>query len=261
MNKRQLKEIRQWFHGYVETFHTHDGCLPAALELKLHHSTRVASESRGISEALKWTHDERNSSEALGLLHDVGRFSQHAEFKTFSDAASVDHGERGWLVTTQSAILAPLATEERQAILEGIRYHNRRRIPEKMSSASLPYIKLIRDADKLDIFHIVLESVKHDGFQDLPKMLPFINLDPAPTPMIIQEIRGGQSCSMEHVRTLGDFLLMQASWIYDLNYPATMQRLIDRDILAKLLSHVKGDHSISDLSHHLQKEARSRINS
>ena len=259
MKESSLKEIRQWFHRYVESFYTPDGCLTAALQLKLHHSTRVAGEARGISKDLTWSRDEQNTSEVLGLLHDVGRFSQHAEFKTFSDAASVDHGQRGWVVATESAILDPLVTEERQAILDGIRYHNRRRIPEELTPASLPYVKLIRDADKLDIFHIVLESMNRDGFRDLPKMLPFITLDAAPTSTTLKELRGGQSCSLAHVKTLGDFLLMQASWIYDLNYAATIQRLIERNILAELLSHVKGDSTISTLSHHLQQEAKRLI--
>ena len=69
------------------------------------------------------------------------------------------------------------------------------------------------------------------GLQSLPGMLPQVVLDGSVNPAIVHEIQTRQSCSITEVRSLADFLLMQLSWIYDLNYSATFHQIINRNIM------------------------------
>ena len=231
MNNSQLQEIKEWFTRYTRTYASVDERFRPPLQLKVDHSKRVAENARWLAKNLGWNSSETNRAEALGWLHDIGRFSQFAEFGTFMDATSVNHGERGWEVVQEAEILFPLKIEEQKALLDGIRYHNAKAEPDPLTEESLRFLKLIRDADKLDIFHIVLASVQRDGFQDLPGMLPQVVLDGPVSQKIVCEIQTHRSCSITHVRSLADFLLMQLSWIYDLNYSASFRRIIDRNII------------------------------
>ena len=234
MNNLQLQEIKEWFESYTGTFASGDGRFLPPLQLKVDHSQRVADNARQLAEDLGWTPSEANRAEALGWLHDVGRFSQFAEFGTFTDATSVNHGERGWEIVQKSGMLSALESSEQSVLLDGIRYHNAKTEPDHLNEENLRFLKLIRDADKLDIFHFVLASVRKDGFQELPKMLPQVVLNGTVNPWIIHEIQTHRSCSITEVKSLADFLLMQLCWIYDLNYSASFRQIIERKIIDHL---------------------------
>ncbi len=249
MTDLQLNKITDWFTRYTRTFASSDGCFHPPLQLKVDHSQRVADNARQLARDLGWNPSEANRAEALGWLHDVGRFSQFAEFGTFTDATSVNHGERGWEIVREDGILSPLTTEEQNALLDGIRHHNAKTEPDHLDEESLRFLKLIRDADKLDIFHIVLTSIQRDGFQDLPGMLPQVELKGSANPKVIHEIQTRRTCSIMEVRSLVDFLLMQLSWIYDLNYSASFRQIIDRDIIDDLERELPRDHRIEQIVH------------
>ncbi len=238
MTDLQLQGTVDWFVGYTQTFASGDGRFHPPLQLKVAHSKRVADNARKLAVDLGWNPAEANGAEALGWLHDIGRFSQFAEFGTFTDATSINHGERGWEIIQKAGILSMLQPSEQKILLAGIRYHNAKTEPDHLNKESLRFLKLIRDADKLDIFHIVLDSVKKDGFQDLPGMLPQVNLAASLSPKVLREVQKHRSCSIEDVRSLEDFLLMQLSWIYDLNYPAALELVSERGMVGRIEQHL-----------------------
>ena len=62
---------------------------------KQEHSLRVMRISEEIAKRLNWKKEEIEIATLIGLLHDIGRFEQYQEFKTFHDSRSVDHGDLG----------------------------------------------------------------------------------------------------------------------------------------------------------------------
>ena len=236
MNSEQLAEIKSWFTGYLQSFAPEGETIHPMLELKVRHSERVAEEARGLAADLGWPESEQNTAEALGMLHDIGRFPQFAEYGTFSDAVSVDHGECGWSVAERAPVLAALPSPERQQILAGIRHHNARAMPDDLPRDDLRFLELIRDADKLDVFQVVLEAVRRDGFRDLPEMLPHVTLERSCSPQVIEDVRNRRCCSLNDLRSLGDFLVMQLSWVSDINTLPALRRIRDRRIVSQILS-------------------------
>ncbi|VGO19907.1 HD domain-containing protein [Pontiella sulfatireligans] len=255
MNSLQLRGIANWFSGYVNSFSAKDGTLSPPLQLKEEHSKRVADNARQLAGDLGWSPEKGNAAEALGWLHDVGRFSQFSEFGTFSDANSINHGVRGWEVVRKSGILCAFAREEQEALLDGIRYHNVKTIPDSLAEQSMRFTQLVRDADKLDIYRIVLDSVELDGFQELPSMLPQIDLKRPANPKLIYDIVVCRCCSIEDVHSLADFLLMQLAWIYDLNYPETFRLIAERNIIGKLERQLPDDRKIHEIVHEIRRFA------
>jgi hypothetical protein len=244
MNPQSLDQIRTWVAGYVDGFRQASASLPPALALKLEHSRYVAENARDIARDLGWDAEDVCTAEALGWLHDVGRFSQFAEFGHFHDATSVDHGRRGLEIIQESDILALLPENRRRCLMEGIRHHNARTIPATLTPACLPLLKLIRDADKLDIYRVVSEGLARDGFRDLADMWPHVDLQGPVNPLILHDIRTRHTGDVAHVRSLSDFLLLQASWICGLNYVPTLKRVRGRGILETIAAHLPDDPAV-----------------
>lgn len=258
MNRQQLRTIVDWFHSYVETFFV-DGAMPAPLRLKVEHSEWVAHNARQLAEDLEWSPEQTNCAEALGWLHDVGRFSQFAEFGTFSDAHSINHGERGWEIVRENRILRALAPDDQDTLLDGIRNHNVKIVPGSLGIRSLQFTKLIRDADKLDIYRVVLDSIHRDGFQELPSMLPQIDLQGPVNASVVHEIVEHRYCSLENVYSLSDFLLMLLSWIHDLNYEASFRQIVDRNIIGELEQLLPEDRPCKNVVHAIRRFTKSKL--
>ena len=246
MKTEELSKIENWFKAYIRTLPHNNGDMHPFLKLKVEHSKRVAKDTRCLAQDIDWPLSDVNVAETLGLLHDIGRFSQLIEFGTFDDAESVNHGERGWNIITQSNVLSSLSNRDQKRILDGVHYHNSKMISEHLDNESLPFVKLIRDADKLDIFRVVQDAVQRDGFQELSEMLPQVTLDGPINPKVIKELNTHNSCSIGDIKSLADFLLMQLSWFYDINYAPTFQRIVQRNLISNIAEKLPQDNKALD---------------
>lgn len=237
MKHDDLEAIRGAFDAYALRHAGLDGVLHPVQELKRAHSRRVAEEARAIAVELDWPAGELNAAEALGWLHDVARFPQYARFRTLEDRRSFDHGAHGADVVTQAGWLdgIGLAPALRDAILDGIRWHNRKTMPDGLPEDSLRFLRLIRDADKLDILRVIGEALRDNRLRDYPELLFNIALDGPPSADLAEEILTTRVGSYERVRSWADMTLIRLTWIHDVNYDATLRRLRERGWLAEIV--------------------------
>ena len=137
--------------------------------LKISHSCRVA----GISERIAASLSSANVDFAwlLGLLHDTGRFEQITKYGTFKDALSVDHAELGADILFRDGLFRNFVTEsspEIEKISEtAIRLHNKLKVPENLGKETELYTKILRDADKVDIFRVLTEPPYDEIYRNL----------------------------------------------------------------------------------------------
>jgi len=238
MNTEDLKHIRTWFDGYVNNLFGEKESHPACINLKVEHTQRVAENAHQIAEETGWNPGDILTGEALGWLHDVGRFAQFSEYGHFHDATSVNHGECGSGIVQEADILSSLSEGTRHCLLEGIRHHNARTIPVKISEDCLPYLKLIRDADKLDIYRVVLEHLQKDGFQELKNMWPHVDLRGPVSPKVLESAQKEKNGATADIQSLADFLLLQISWVYELHYAPTLKSIAQQGILDDLAAYL-----------------------
>lgn len=236
MTKEEQDSLQTWFELYTDRFRDKDGGLHPLLELKRCHSLRVAGNARCIAEALRFSLSERCLAETAGLLHDVGRFTQFVRYGSYRDSDTVDHGAEGRRVLEEQKRSLLPDPADRELILCVVEYHNRKQtdIPNGLSPEKTRFLSLIRDADKLDIMELVLRAVVLDGFQDLREMLPHIRLCRELSPGVLAEAAKTGSVSNGNLTTLSDFLVMMATWCYDMNYPPTRRLAIKRGILPRI---------------------------
>jgi hypothetical protein len=236
MTKEEQDSLQTWFEHYTNRFRDQDGVLHPLLELKRCHSLRVAGNARFIADALKFPKSERRLAETAGLVHDAGRFTQFAQHGSFRDADAVDHGAEGRRVLEAQNLSFLPDPGDRERLLCVVEYHNRKQtdIPPGLSPGQDRLLRLIRDADKLDIMDLVLRAVASGGFQDLPRMLPHIRLRRKLSPGVLTEAAKTRSVSNGNLSPLADFLVMMATWCYDINYPPTRRLTVQRDILPRI---------------------------
>ncbi len=236
MTKQKYISLQRWFDRYVDGFREPNGLLPAALELKYCHSRRVAENARLIAEGLDLAPAEILLAEGCGLVHDIGRFPQYAIYGSFRDADTVDHGIAGRQTMEKEGLPLLIDAGDWLRMACAVEYHNRKKtdIPEDIQENERRFLNIIRDADKLDIMDIVTQSVARDGFRELPDMLPHISLNRELTPLVMEEVLKIKTVSIGSLRTVADFLVMLASWFYDLNYAPSRSLAAKNHILERI---------------------------
>jgi len=255
MTGKEYSALRAWFEDYAAGFGENGG-LPPMLELKRLHSLRVAENAGLLANGLG--RGKAPLVQAAGLLHDVGRFSQFRTYGSFRDADTVDHGAEGRKVLQERASGLFRDPREGECLFAAVEFHNRRTedIPS-LEENSAALLGLLRDADKLDIIEVVLDSVAADGFQDLPAMLPHIGLGRELTPGLLAKAAAGEGLYSSELRTVADMLLLAASWFYDLNSPAAHRLAARRGLLPRLRRELPATEEVNLFFSELERESKS----
>jgi len=235
MNSRQSRAVHRWFHQYVDSIRPTDDKIKTFIDLKREHSLIVAGTCRSFAGEMEWTPDEQLTAGVTGLLHDIGRFSQLVEFRTFDDDGSIDHGERGYRLMKENGVLSTLSEHDRTGILLGIRHHNSRYIPPLLDESVSRYLKLVRDADKLDIIRVIYHYIKNGMLEEHPEITLNIDLDGPVTPEALEQVRNGETITYGNIKSLADFALAQLAWFYDINYPPAFRSARDRRVIDQII--------------------------
>jgi len=237
MNQRHLEKFRAWFDDYVAGFYGDDPYVNANLKLKEDHSRRVCDEMQYLANELSLGPNQSRIAQALALFHDIGRFEQFAKHRTYNDWVSVDHSLLGVQILQKTNVLAEIPEREKEIIEKAIEYHGLKELPGGLNGDLLLFSRLIRDADKLDIFYVV---VKYYGeYKKNPENF-MLQLEFPDTPQcsaeVIEAVLDGRRIGYEQLNTLNDMRLLQLGWVYDVNFTATLKRIKQREFL-KTIAH------------------------
>ena len=213
MTAADLTQLETFFAGYTRRFADADGRLHPMQQLKLDHSRRVAANAERIMAVEGWTEEQVLLGRACALLHDVGRFSQYAEFGVFEDHKTIDHAVRGVEVLQAEGVLAALLAAERETILVAVRHHNVRELSPAIPAAEAGFVHLVRDSDKLDIFRVLEDAIREGHLEDHPEIAWSLPERGAANPEILAAIGAGRTVSYQMVRSLCDFVLIQVGWL------------------------------------------------
>ena len=233
-----------WFESYVSGYC--NGSDDENIILKRDHSRRVCSDIQLIATSLKCSAQQQRLAAVVGLLHDIGRFEQYRHWGTFADARSTSHAALGVEVLQQEPILQSFSPEEQHLVITAVRHHSALHLPAELDAEERFYCQLIRDADKLDIFKVVTdyyadeESVNTTIELDLPKTDGY-------TPAVYQQVLQGDNVDYREIRNLNDFKLMQAGWVYALNFAPTLQLVKQRGYIDKLRAALPPDAALDEL--------------
>ncbi len=224
-------EFRNWFDQYVAGFTARGAAPPDVVKnvrLKKDHSERVVQEILLIAEGLGLDEKARRLAAVMALFHDIGRFEQYARYRTFVDNKSENHAALGVKILRQHQVLDCLPASVADLVCRVISYHNRAALPEDETGECLFYARLLRDADKLDIWRVVIDHYQRHNREDNPAIALGLPDTPGMSDRVCGDVVNGKIVDARHIKNLNDFKLLQIGWVFDINFTPALQQVRDR---------------------------------
>jgi len=231
MDQHELNSLKRWFTGYCGSFYSLNREDQQNITLKEEHTRNVCGNIVQIARGLSLDDARITLAEAIALYHDIGRFPQYHKFKTFKDSVSVNHAALGAKVLIENNVLQSIPKHEQDIIMRVVALHNVYSIPVGLDQDELLFLKLVRDADKLDIWRVAIEyyGQPEDGRASAVGLgLPDV---PGYSPEVLTALKNERMVQMSTLKTLNDFKLLQLAWIYDLNFASSLRILESRQCI------------------------------
>jgi len=260
VDQQQADKLTTWFDNYVAGFYSDDEYANANFNLKDRHSRRVCREMLYLADELDLPDHQRPIAQTIGLFHDIGRFDQFEEYRTYNDLKSVNHCLLGLEVLARTNALAEIDPAERQLIEKAIEYHGLKDLPPGLSGESLLFSRMIRDADKLDVFYVVVKY--YQQYTENPdRFMLEVGLpdEPQCSPDVIEAILKEELIDYRSLKTLNDMKLMQLGWVYNINFTPTLKRIKQRRFIETLLGFLPRTPQTRKIEDKIRKYVDSRL--
>jgi hypothetical protein len=204
--------------------------------------------------------NQKRIADAIALFHDIGRFEQFVKYRTYNDSRSVNHCLLGLEALHRTKVFEQVDRYERELIEKAIEYHGLKELPADLEGECLLFSKLIRDADKLDVFYVVLEYYKQyrDNPREFTLELEFPD-GPGYSDEVVEKVLCGRRIDYGQLRTLNDAKLCQLGWVYDVNFTATLKRIKQRRFLEKIFDFLPQTEDIGKVGEKVFGYVDSRI--
>lgn len=247
MKQDDLEFFKDWFGGFCKSYYREDQKEQNNILLKEKHSLFVAQNALAIAKGEALGSNETMIAEIAGLFHDVGRFPQYAKYKTFLDKVSVNHGQLGAETLLSEGILSRLSRRERDIIENAVRFHNAFAVPDDFDADMALFTRIVRDSDKIDIWRVFceyFEAPEEDKADAATLGLPD---DPEWSQDAVSAIMGRQIVKLAQVRTVNDFMLLQLSWVFDINFRASFKIIQQSGIIDRAAAFLPVNDEISEI--------------
>lgn len=229
-NKNIYSKLKDYFNEYTSQFEMEAKEDQKNIQLKIDHSLRVTKDMEEITANMEISKADQFLAKITALYHDIGRFKQYQEYKTFSDYKSEDHGELGVKILREKELLGELKESEKEIIYKAVEQHNKAELDKNYfkNKREIFFAKLIRDADKLDIFNIFAERYKSGSQKDY---IIKLSTEPEISDEIYNKTLRAEAVNYNKLKTLNDLKVMQLGWIYDINFEETKEIIKNRNYL------------------------------
>ena len=184
---------------------------------KQEHSLRVMEISKQIAKKLELSQEQIDVATLIGLLHDIARFEQYKTYGTFKDLESIDHGDFGAEILEKDIRKYIENNKYDEIIIKAVKNHNKFKIEEGLTYEEELFAKIIRDADKLDIFYQSVERFWKGREQEVESSI--ISED------VIQQIKSLSQTKTKVGESPIDNIMRVIGFIFDINFKSSFQIL------------------------------------
>ncbi len=210
------------FLNYADRYDRTNGMI----ELKVVHTLRVVEIMDRITAGLALPEVTRYLAALCALFHDIGRFEQVTRYGTYNDRRSVNHAVLSCEVLLENGFLGGLPENHREMILTAIENHNKLAIDEGLDEETALLSKLIRDADKIDIFRVFAEEEMTDTMGE--------TIDMVEQETVSDEVFMAHECIPKDIRRTGlDIWVGFLAFFYDMNFPQSMKIALEEGYYRK----------------------------
>lgn len=222
-------KAQQAFAEYVEGYNAED----PKVKLKIDHTYRVAGFCQRIARSLELSPAEVDLAWLCGLLHDVGRFEQLRNYGTFIDAQSIDHAMYGAEILFDQGRIRDYVEDDSEDdfLRKVVSCHSAYRIPEEYDEKTVLFANILRDADKVDILRVNVETPLEEIYNVSTEVL---RNEPV-TPQVLQAFQEGHTVLRALKRTAIDNVVGHISLVYELVFPISLRMVTEQGYLNQLM--------------------------
>ena len=239
-----LKKMHAWMTAYMKSFYTDDEEVQNGILIKEKHTGYVTSNCVELAKFLNLSNHDVELAEIIGLFHDVGRFYQYQKYKTFNDAQSEDHANLALKVIEGLEFFNELSVDDYELVKFAIKNHNKKVIEPCDDDRKVFFAKLIRDADKLDIYRVLEPYFAQENADKMPNFIT--GRSPDISPDFVEKFVRGEQTDYNLIRTNGDRKIVRLMWIYDVNFKWTMEKIVERGYIDKIVENLPMNEKIAE---------------
>lgn len=245
MLKSDLEGYKAWFGGYIASFFADDDYINANLELKKVHTDYVVDEARYIAAGIGLDENDALIAETVALFHDVGRFEQFAKYQTYSDRKSINHSELAAEILRTQGVLDGLSEAEREIVLTAVAFHGLKDLPGELDDRTLLHCRIVRDADKLDIYRVLLgkylQYISNSADFNLELEYPD---EPWYSENVAAAVIAGKQLKYNEIKTLNDMKLLILAMVFDVNFRPTFVKIQEKQYVQAFIDMLPMDDTI-----------------
>ena len=235
-----LERIDKTFKEYVNNFDLND----IAIKRKYDHTLRVKDNCQKLALSLNLNEEDTKLLILIGYLHDIGRFLQRKRYHSYIDSKTVDHADLGVNILFKDNLIRKFIDDNKydNIIYKAVKYHNKLNLNYDLTSKEKLFCKAIRDADKLDIFHI---ATYDDNIKDF-YALPYIEGAKLNT-KVKEDFASHRLVDIRNRKTAIDKLANILAFIYDLNLEES-KKIITKDTIDNVINTFIKTFNVKDTS-------------
>ena len=202
------------------------------MKRKLKHSYRVMENTGKIAKSLNLNEEEIEIAKIIGLLHDIGHFETIQIKDILKEDRKIDHGDYGVEILQKDNYIRRFIDQDKydNIIFKAIKNHNKFKIEEGLSEEELLYAKIIRDADKLDIFYEGVEM-----FWTKPEEIEEVNNSKLSN-KVVEAFNNNILIDRKDVLTKADGILSFIGFVFDINFKYDFEVLKKEDYINRILN-------------------------
>lgn len=226
-----ILKAKKAFKEYIKDYNPED----PKIKIKITHIERVAQIAKKLAENLKLSKEDIELAELIGLLHDIGRFEQIRVYNTFLDKESINHAEYGVKVLFEDGLIRKFVEDDKydEIIKIAILNHNKIKIDYGLSEHEMLHAKIIRDADKTDIYYVLTVGDKKELWykEDLS--------DEKISDDVYEDFMRNRLISYDKVKTGLDLVAIDFSYLFDLYFSQSVKIIDENKYLEKFYNRFK----------------------
>ncbi len=258
MNDQDLVSFKKWFAGYCASFATPVQEDQRNFSVKQDHTHQVCLNALQIGRSLGMSRENLLLAETVALFHDVGRFPQYQQYKTFDDSISANHAALAAKVLREQKVLEGLPRHDQDLIIHTVTLHNVFSLPEGLNERTRLFTRLVRDADKLDILRVFIDYYGQDADSRATAVALGLPDLPAYSGTVLESLMRGEMATKSDLRTLTDFKLLQLSWLYDMNFSVSLQMVHERRYVDRIATGLPEDRAVREAVESVQDHVERR---
>lgn len=236
------QRVKEEFASYTRNYNAED----VKIALKIAHTYRVADHCEQIAKSLDMSDEDVEFAWLSGMLHDIGRFEQVTRYNTFIDSQSVDHAEFGadLLFGNSSDSENGAGAGSGKGLIERflddknlyemleivIRQHNKYRIKEGLDERTLVFCNILRDADKVDILRVNVESPMEEIYNVSCEDLATCGVSEA----VMEQVRKRIAVNRSVMTTAAEHLIGHIALNFELVYKRSIELAIEQGYIYKM---------------------------